>query len=441
MDALRRYGPSLAWCLPIASLTGCSLFSIPPAVPSSAQPAPAPPPAVVAATPAADDARLATDEAREADAPRMSAIEHWAEQMAQRRQSAGDRTGGRAKRDIFEERAGANALFADSQAADASLSHDANPPSGGLKPVAPAAPAVDREPDSPAPLGVAPKSAPSEAPAGEPTARRPETPPALQGVNVSSAVEWRDRDDSVARPASANAADSAGDSTTTWKHAIDEWLARSAADATFRQQFDRRVLYVLAGDYAEARRPIDMATAEQQAMAGRFIEALIAVQEGHGGEPGREAGRVLAHVDSLRDALLPAAELVLPALVICRAVKGFGQYEPLDPAQFPAGRDNEFVAYCEIRDFVSERRSDGAYQSRFGMRLGVFNRVGDRVHEMNVDEIIDRCRSQRRDCFLSPVVRLPATLAPGEYVLKVAISDKIGQKVAEQAAAFRIVAK
>jgi hypothetical protein len=37
-------------------------------------------------------------------------------------------------------------------------------------------------------------------------------------------------------------------------------------------------------------------------------------------------------------------------------------------------------------------------------------------------------------------VRLPASLSPGEYVVKITLVDKLGQKVAENRATFRLSA-
>ena len=43
-------------------------------------------------------------------------------------------------------------------------------------------------------------------------------------------------------------------------------------------------------------------------------------------------------------------------------------------------------------------------------------------------EIIDLSRQQREDFFLAQMITLPATLGPGEYVLKVTIQDALSGK-------------
>lgn len=223
------------------------------------------------------------------------------------------------------------------------------------------------------------------------------------------------------------------------KELLDDALAQPG-DVSFREQLDRKMLLVMKGESEKAREPFVLASPAQQEMGGRLLEALIAIREGHGGDPGGEAADVLTQVNQLRESLLKVSDLSLPTFAICRAVRGFGQYEPIEPPRFIAGRDNEFVAYCEIRDFVSEPRDD-AFVSNFAMKIAILDRTDDEVHAINADDIVDRCRTRRSDCFLSPLVRLPASLAAGEYLARITIHDKIGKKVAEKLARFRLVAK
>ena len=124
-----------------------------------------------------------------------------------------------------------------------------------------------------------------------------------------------------------------------------------------------------------------------------------------------------------------------------RAVRGYGRYEAFDPPAFSAGRENEFVIYCQIENFVSREREDRKFESQCSMRTTVLNRAGDTVLEINDEHIADECRTRRRDCFIPRLVHLPATLSPGQYVVKVTIVDKIAGKVAEKRSTFRIVAR
>ena len=134
------------------------------------------------------------------------------------------------------------------------------------------------------------------------------------------------------------------------------------------------------------------------------------------------------------------SDLSLPVLKICSAVRSYGQYDALDPPRLLAGTAAEFVLYCEVSDFVSELR-DGLYTTTFDMTTAILNRSGDAVLEIKDADIVDRCRNRRHDCFIPRLVRLPATLSPGQYVAKVTVVDKLGQKLAENRALFQLVAR
>jgi hypothetical protein len=210
--------------------------------------------------------------------------------------------------------------------------------------------------------------------------------------------------------------------------------------ASFRDQLDRRMLWVIAGDYDRARAPLELVTAEQQALAARFVEAWIVVRDWHMGDQSAGANAALRELEQLQGELHHLSELTLQQVTICSAVRGFGQYDALQPAEFRAGSSNEFVLYCELRNFVS-RQEDGLYTSRFDMTTTVLDRAGQAVLEVHDAELVDHCRNRRHDCFIPRLVRLPATLPPGQYTAKVTIIDKLGEKVAEERATFSLVAR
>lgn len=221
---------------------------------------------------------------------------------------------------------------------------------------------------------------------------------------------------------------------------LEQWSG-DADDANFRQQLDLRIMRVIAGDDLGARQPLPMASTEQQELAARLIESLIAVREdAHGGDPPRVANRVLEEWQRLEDVLRPLSELRLPVIAVCSEVAGFGQYEPIIPPRFRAGVANEFVLYCEVRNFVRRKQDDGFYETRFDLRTRVLNQAGEAVLDLRDNDVIDRCRQPRQDCFVPRLVRLPSTFAPGEYVVKVTVIDKLGEKLAENRATIQVVA-
>ena len=237
-----------------------------------------------------------------------------------------------------------------------------------------------------------------------------------------------------------NSPATAANAPVTLDQLIEQWQAQPV-DGSYRQQLDQRLVLVLAGKYEDARRPLESVSDQQQQMASRLIEMLIGIRESHGGNPRAEAQRVLTEVQALTDSLLQISDPEITTLALTRAVRGFGQYDLFDPADFPTGRANEFVVYSELRNFQSRKTDDGWFESEFSMKTTILNRGGEVILEINDDPIKDRCRSRRHDCFIPRLVRLPATLSPGEYVVKLTIVDKIGEKVTEKRTTFRIVAR
>lgn len=277
-----------------------------------------------------------------------------------------------------------------------------------------------------------------------PAAARPPSPleaPVLTKVDVRG--ERGPEVSDVAEPAET-AAVNAPATAANRPISLKDFLERQSSqtrDPSFQQQFDTRLLYAAAGDYEQARQPLELVSDEQQQMAARFIEAYIVLRERTlGDDPAEAANATLREIEQLADALRPLSDLSIPALVLCRAVRGYGQYDAIDPPSFLTGSPIEFVTYCEVRCFATEPQPDGTHHARFDMRTTILTREGTPVLNLDDRDIVDRCRSRRRDCFIPRLVRLPATLSPGQYVAKVTIIDKLAQKVAEKHAAFRVTA-
>jgi hypothetical protein len=254
-----------------------------------------------------------------------------------------------------------------------------------------------------------------------------------RGPEVSDVAE-------PAEPAAVNAPATAANHPMSLKDFLERQISRTR-DPSFQQQFDTRLLHAAAGDYEKARQPLELVSDEQQQMAARFVEAYIVLRERTlGDDPTEAANAALREIEQLADALRPLSDLSIPTLVLCRAVRGYGQYDVIDPPSFLTGNPIEFVTYSEVRHFATERQPDGTYHARFDMHTTILTRDGTTVLNLDDRDIVDRCRSRRRDCFIPRLVRLPATLSPGQYVAKVTIIDKLAQKVAEKRATFRVIA-
>ncbi|MGD8452321.1 MAG: hypothetical protein PVJ57_10925 [Phycisphaerae bacterium] len=268
--------------------------------------------------------------------------------------------------------------------------------------------------------------------------QRPKSP-VLGGLTVHAAPAELATDTGDATAAAVNGTATAHNAPVSLRDMLDHWPGDPEA-STFRRQLDRRMIAVLAGDYAEARRPLTMVSDAQQDIAARFVESLIVIRDEHDGDPAGASTRVMEELAELSEALRSLSDLRIPTLAICQEVSGYGIYKPIEPAVFPGGVPSEFVTYCEVSDFVRQRGEDGLYVSRFDMRTRVLDSLGETVLDVRDRDIVDRCRQPRHDCFIPRLIRVPGTLAPGEYVVKVTIVDKLGEKVTENRASFRVLA-
>ncbi len=320
------------------------------------------------------------------------------------------------------------------------------------------APAPETAADAPATLAADQASPPSQevtaSPPAPPSLSSPPPPTAAAGASSSAvAVPARPPEQANSRlpaepPPSAltvsdtpavNAPAAAAGAPTTLADVLER--LGPPADDSFREQLDRRMMWVIAGEYDRAREPLAVVTAEQQELATRFIEAWVAIREGQADDPAGAVQAATRELNQLQTALQKLSDLRLPAVKVCSAVYGFGQYDALEPARFNAGVPNEFVLYCEVSDFVSEQSEDGWFTSTFDLTTTLLNRAGEAVLELKDTNIVDRCRNRRRDCFIPRLVRLPAALAPGAYVAKTTVVDKLGQKVAQERTTFQLVAR
>ena len=187
------------------------------------------------------------------------------------------------------------------------------------------------EPEPLAPKATAGTEPPAAAPA---TPSAPLAPPVLADVAVHAAPGF---EVTRAEPGAAevNTALRARSAPTSLREFLDQ--VPPPDQASFREQLDLCVLRVIAGQYEQARAPLSLVTAEQQELASRFVEALIAIREGHMGDLSAAASAAAQELAKLQESLRRLSDLNVPVLKICSAVRSYGQYDVIDPPRFVAG--------------------------------------------------------------------------------------------------------
>lgn len=143
----------------------------------------------------------------------------------------------------------------------------------------------------------------------------------------------------------------------------------------------------------------------------------------------------------LADQAAAAQPLTIRNVKLCRRVTGFGQYQAFDRSVFLARRSHPVIVYAELDHYQTDVESDGRRVARLTQELTLYNDAdGLPVWRQRPVEIVDRSFNRRRDFFIVQVVNLSDRLTVGKYLLKVTITDQIGNAVDEASVPIQIVA-
>jgi hypothetical protein len=150
------------------------------------------------------------------------------------------------------------------------------------------------------------------------------------------------------------------------------------------------------------------------------------------------AGDALSSVDSLRTVLRDNAGLAIPVVALCSKVTTFGIYDELPPGALLPRRPNRAIVYCEIKNFKPDQDESGHYHTRLSNRLELFTSDGRSLWVQEESKIEDVSKQQREDFFLAQLVTFPASVEPGEHILKVSVTDELGGSTNEAIHRFHI---
>lgn len=222
---------------------------------------------------------------------------------------------------------------------------------------------------------------------------------------------------------------------------IKEKLQRIKAEpGNTALEFDLRILYLMAGNDAATLTPIEGMPATQNDTYEAMFMTLIKARDNARGDD-EFAEELLVELESLYEGLRQQADLKLLRLLLVRRVVSYGVVDVIEPAQFKAGQINPVIVYAELDNFVSEFDADEVrYLTRLSQEITIFTKQGHKVSTVNDPLIKDVSTIQRQDFFLARIVNIPAQLPPGDYILKLAVEDKLGEKAAEATTTFKLVA-
>lgn len=182
-----------------------------------------------------------------------------------------------------------------------------------------------------------------------------------------------------------------------------------------------------------------------------FRDLALEITRGGVGDAGTLVDLFLDAADGLSDRI----PLKIAAAKLCTRVTGYGQYVPIEPARFVAGRAQKLIVYTEIEHFrnrpigAGDRREDSARSASGGdlfavevsQELNLYRDTGSQLVLRRPEQtILETSRNRRREFYLVHEITLPTTLTVGLYRLKVTMRDKTSGAVDEAIIPIEIVA-
>jgi hypothetical protein len=210
-------------------------------------------------------------------------------------------------------------------------------------------------------------------------------------------------------------------------------------------QFDWQLLQFLQGQSVPQMQSLAALSAEDREMLSAVLDGLTNFRNALRADNNMLLSRKIRPMLELSDRLRTQAELSIPTVALCTDVKGFGVYEPLEPARFPAdNKEHRVIVYCEVENFASQLDEQKRWQTKLTQDVVLYtegNGLEVWRDRTPARPIIDYSRNRRHDFFIVKMVRLPANLTIGRYLLKVTVTDQQVNRVAENTVPIQIVAE
>ncbi len=194
---------------------------------------------------------------------------------------------------------------------------------------------------------------------------------------------------------------------------------------------DYQLLRFLLDDRVPDLSSLSSLPAEDRELVSSVIDGLINFRSGLRQDNNMLLSRKVRPLMEMADRLRGQADLMIPSVALCTAVRTFGEYDPIDPPRFAAGKGQEVILYCEVENFSSIVDAQQLWQTKLTQETVLYTENGMAVWSDKTKEIEDLSRRRRHDFFVVKKMRIPANLAVGRYFLKVTIVDQQINRVAE----------
>lgn len=200
-----------------------------------------------------------------------------------------------------------------------------------------------------------------------------------------------------------------------------------------------RLLQLAAGKEEEAFDSIPGLSSTEQSYWSKQIYSMATLMDiDQQVDRKRRATSAAIHQSEALTQLRKMGTLQIRNLGFCSEIYGFGAYEPIPQPKFMPGA--EASLYTEIENYRSDSTERG-FHTLVATSYRVEDKSGSLVDEGEFPVVEDYCLSQRRDFHITYGVTLPTAIYPGEYHLKLTITDQLGDKIGEDSVPFEIIAQ
>ena len=239
-----------------------------------------------------------------------------------------------------------------------------------------------------------------------------------------------------------------------WHRALDRLVELSDVEAAkdkspggrnelgyLRRQVYLRMLYLLSGKTTQAVQAIPGVDAADQEFWQKTMWGISAYFDDRGESDRRSrATQTITRLNEAVEHLRAEADLVVRNVVFCRKIDSFGSYDKVAKTEFRPGE--QVLVYAEIENFKTELTPEGRHRTRLKSEIELFQKIGSEYREskqkFDFPPTEDVCRGYRRDYFHSYILTLPQSLGLGDYVLKLTITDHVGNKIGSDTVQFTV---
>lgn len=204
-----------------------------------------------------------------------------------------------------------------------------------------------------------------------------------------------------------------------------------------RRQQDLRLLYLVADQPGHAIETIVGGSAVEQEF---WQELMLSLAHFRSRDELSYEERMTVTAGQLKSAVRHLAKesvLTIRRLEICSQINSFGRINLFPSNDFEAGQP--LLLYAEIENFGTAATALGTQKTSFDATLQILHTDRDTpIETLELKDITDEASSDRTDYFQSFELTVPSHLAPGEYLIRLNVNDKLRKRSATETIPFQV---